>query len=800
MSTLDIDPGILIQHDAKGLIRFLRWDKNNVMVFKPLKGGKEISIPEHDFVETHGRRRLRLIEQDGEGNPIQLREFGPGEDWTEEDDPEQAKLTEEGRRALALQFYVQKADEAGSVSLGDKGLQEFINLWRPVAIQKGFEEKEPDPTQTNGGKSPRKTFRVQVARLRHCIKRCGRPGERPLAAFRSNKGKHTKRKLPPQVDQAIDSAVAHYYEKRSHRYQDAYSHLDGLIKALNGKRTANRHFALPAREILRRRIDRAMTFDNMVRKYSRKEAWQKIHGHREHISAKKPLELVIIDSTPLDVYCLDTETLLPLGRPHLTVCIDVYSRMVLGYCITFEPPSLYSVLLCLKRVNKNKRYVSRIYPQITRPWDGWGLPTEILLDLDWSHKAPSFRHSMRNLGTEVHYAPSKTPQYKAICERLFLTIKTKLIEKLPGSSQYNIYVMRQIGLDPSKEALVTLADLDEGMHEFIDVYNYEKHKGIDAVPARVWHDGLVIQRRRWIKDVSALDHVLGRVEKASISGAGITFKNMQWHDESTTTMLLNDLVRYETKRTQPKVPYGQSRANVVIKWNPADASSISVWNRGGEPHPYWVSLPNADPQFLPGLSFWHHERLREFAEERNLKFSTVEQRLDAYNRLRNYCRTLAGEMPMRQSRQARRTLAWSQGQFDDTPINDPVEITLDDIIDVEAEASTAGLNKVEAEGVPDQLAAELLDRANEPPKGRTPSKITTAKAQRTKKRKNAEAEQAEHEAYVKKVRGDPTGDPKSRGTPVPIDDDDDEGWGVAPADPPARDEQIDSNSADDEGW
>lgn len=798
MSTLAIDRGTLIQHHAKGLISFLRWENNNVMIFKPLAGGKEVPILEHEFVEAHGRGKLRLVEQDPDGNPIQLREFGPGEGWTDDEDPEQANLTDEGRRALALQFYVRKFDEAGNVTLGDRGLQKFINLWRPVAIQQGLEERT--------AADAKKVYRVQVAMLRRCIKHCGRPGERPLAAFRSKKGKHPKRKLRPEVDRAIDAAVAHYYAKRSHNYKESYSHLYELIKELNAKRSADDQLALPAMEILRRRIDHAMTFDNLVTKYSRQEAWQKIHGHRAHISAKRPLELVIIDSTPLDVFCLDTETLIPLGRPHLTVCMDVYSRMILGYCITFEPPSLYSVLLCLKRVNKNKRYVQKLYPHITRPWDGWGLPTEILLDLDWSHKAPSFRHSMRNLGTEVHYAPSRTPQYKSIGERGFLTIKTKLIEKLPGSSQYNMYVMRQIGLDPSKDALVTLADLDEGMHLLIDEYNYGKHKGIgNAVPARLWRDGLAIQRRRWIKDVSALDHVLGRVETVSISGAGITFKNMKWHDETVTTTLLNELVRYEAKRAQPKVPYGQSRAHVVIKWNPADASAISVWNHGGEPHPYWVTMPNADPQFLPGLSFWHHERLREFAEEQDLAFSTVEERLEAYNRLRNYCRKLAAEMPMRESRRARRTLAWSQGQFDDTPINDIVDVTMEDIaVDVEAEASTAGLNKVIPEGVPDQLAAELLDRANAPPKGRTPSKTTTAKAQRTKKRNDADAEQAEHEAYVKKVRGDPTGEPLARSTPAGEDYATGDGWGDAPlvSRKPSRTEQTTPNDgfANGKGW
>jgi putative transposase len=372
---------------------------------------------------------------------------------------------------------------------------------------------------------------------------------------------------------------------------------------------------------------------------------------------------------------------------------------------------------------------------------------------------------------------------------------------LAGAVRYNVYVMRQVGLNPQKDALVTLDDLNELIHEFIDVYIHDRHDGIGAVPARVWQDGLAIQRRRWIKDVAALDHVLGRVDTATISGAGIKFKNMRWHDEAVTTMLLNDLVRFENKRSQSQLTYGQARARVVVKWNPADTSSISVWNRGGEPHPYWVTMPNADPEFLKGLSFWHHDRLREFAKAKDLEFSTEEQRWDAYNRLRNHWEKLAGQMPMRESRQARRGLAWHLGQFDDTTFNEPIEITLDDIKDVEVEASTAGLNKVEPEGVPDELAAALLDRDNKAAKGRTPSKTTVAKIKRKKAENKAAKAEAEHEAYLKEHRGDPTGEPQARGTPVEEGGDGDEGWDDAIASPStAPDEEADDDFADSEGW
>jgi putative transposase len=786
MSTLDIKKGDLFRH-PKGLIRFEEWDNHNVMVFRPLKGGKEVRIPEHEFSEQHGRREIRGIEQDAQGNPLQLREFGPGECWTDTDDPKDAKLTEEGRRALAFQFYTKKWDLEGTGSLGDKGLQKLIDRHRSEAIGKEFEPKEG----VHG-------FRVQVARLRNCIKKCGRPCERPLAAFRSLRGKGAGRCFDEQIENALLQAIDYFYGKRGRDHNDAYCEFRDRVKAINAKRAADDQLPLPRPDVVRRRINKAANEDNWTRKYSKQEAWKKFHGRRAHISAKRPLELAIVDATPLDGFVvLDSSTYLPLGRPHLTACLDRATRMTLGYVATFEPPSLYSVSLTMQRAHKNKRYVQKLYPQITRPWDGWGCPAEILLDRDWSHQAPSFQHSMAGIGTDVHWAPSRNPQYKAVGERFFRTANDWFIHKLPGAVRYNSYVARQVGLDPQADAIITLEDFDELMHEFNDSYIYSKHDGIGAVPARVWQEGLLIQRRRFIKDVAAIDHMIGRTDAARISPKGIQFRNMRFHDEAATTTILEDVVRFEQKRSQSALTYAPARARVVVKWNPADAGGISVWNHGAE-IPYYVRLPNVSSDFTAGMSFWHYDRLREFAEQKDLEFSTEEQRWDARNLLRKHWEKLAADMPMRESRQARRGLASALGQFDDYTRNETVELTQDDIVDVEVEASTAGLNR--PDGVSDEIVAALLED-KEPPKGRTPSKTTVAKIKRTKARKKAEKAEAEHAAYVKEQRGDPTGDPHARSAPVEDDEGGDEGWGESvEATSTAPESESDDEFTDSEGW
>jgi putative transposase len=60
-----------------------------------------------------------------------------------------------------------------------------------------------------------------------------------------------------------------------------------------------------------------------------------------------PLEVVQIDHTLVDVVVVDELERLPLGRPWLTLAIDVASRMVIGFYVSLERPSTLSVALAL---------------------------------------------------------------------------------------------------------------------------------------------------------------------------------------------------------------------------------------------------------------------------------------------------------------------------------------------------------------------------------------------------------------------------------------------------------------------
>jgi putative transposase len=57
--------------------------------------------------------------------------------------------------------------------------------------------------------------------------------------------------------------------------------------------------------------------------------------------------VVQVDHTKADIFVVDEGTREPIGRPWLTLAIDVCSRIVTGFYLTMEAPSRLSTSLCL---------------------------------------------------------------------------------------------------------------------------------------------------------------------------------------------------------------------------------------------------------------------------------------------------------------------------------------------------------------------------------------------------------------------------------------------------------------------
>ena len=76
---------------------------------------------------------------------------------------------------------------------------------------------------------------------------------------------------------------------------------------------------------------------------------------------------------PVDLIIVDDVFRKPIGRPYLTLAIDVYSRCIPGFCLTLDSPSTVSVGLCLTHsVFDKEEWLEK--RGIKTQWPIWGKP------------------------------------------------------------------------------------------------------------------------------------------------------------------------------------------------------------------------------------------------------------------------------------------------------------------------------------------------------------------------------------------------------------------------------------------
>lgn len=109
-----------------------------------------------------------------------------------------------------------------------------------------------------------------------------------------------------------------------------------------------------------RRLGRRLEEHDQAKLMARREGKDK--AARRHLAtpggltADSRLDIVQIDHTKADVTMVDPVTRRPLERPMLTMAIDVNTRMILGFRLSVEPPSLLAVALCLTHAVVDKSH------------------------------------------------------------------------------------------------------------------------------------------------------------------------------------------------------------------------------------------------------------------------------------------------------------------------------------------------------------------------------------------------------------------------------------------------------------
>ena len=212
-------------------------------------------------------------------------------------------------------------------------------------------------------------------------------------------------------------------------------------------------------------------------------AQSKVGPSRGSLQATMPLSVVQIDHTLVDVQLVDDVRRKPIGRPWLTLVLDVATRMVLGFVVSLDPPSRLSVALAIAQAvgDKAEWLAARNLAHI---WPCTGLFDTIKLDNAAEFRAVALKRGCEQYGMALDFRPPGAPWWGGHIERLMGTLMTEC-HLLPGTTFSN--PVEKGGYDSEARAVMTRAELETWLAGRITgVYHNRVHTALGRTPLSAW--------------------------------------------------------------------------------------------------------------------------------------------------------------------------------------------------------------------------------------------------------------------------------------------------------------------------
>lgn len=291
-----------------------------------------------------------------------------------------------------------------------------------------------------------------------------------LRSPRSDKG---EQRLCEETEQIITLQIQNYYLKQE---RPSVLKLYNRIK----QECLDVDLAVPNKNTVYARVRAIEKRELMRKRYSPKLAREKFEPLRGNFpGADYPNAVVQIDHTKVDVIVVDEEHRLPIGRPYLTLAIDVATKMVTGFRMTLDPPGASSAGLCIAHaVMRKDHWLAK--RDILAEWPIYGKMNKIHLDNAKEFRGNMLLRACQQHGIILEHRPKGQPNYGPHIERVFRTFMGEC-QSLPGTTFSNI--KSKMDYDSEGRACMTLSELELWFTVFVVYcYHHRAHKGINEVP------------------------------------------------------------------------------------------------------------------------------------------------------------------------------------------------------------------------------------------------------------------------------------------------------------------------------
>lgn len=400
--------------------------------------------------------------------------------------------------------------------------QSLARAFEPYSAQQGMPCTKVSQLAKEWGISPRQVLRYRAVYQQHhiasALARC--PGGRPAGL----------RLLKSEVEFLIQRVIDKHWARRERSSQTEICERVRLLCLRLGLQP-------PSPKTVIHRI-RAQDAYLMARKQQGvKAANQRFAPRPGRLVVERPLDLIQIDHTLADVLVVDEmDSAKVIGRPWLTLAIDVATRVVLGYYLSMDAPSSVSVAMCLAHAMLPK-VENEQEPDL---WPMYGKPREILVDNGKDFRSAALQRGCEQHGIKLSWRPVREPHYGAHIERLMGTFM-RMVHSLPGTTFSSPKGRGDYASE--RHACLTLKELRSWLVEKIcHSYHVRRHRMLGMPPLLAWEHALLQEDGTYGLPAMPMDREALRRDfypfvRRRLQRTGVSFRSSRYWHEALASMI-----------------------------------------------------------------------------------------------------------------------------------------------------------------------------------------------------------------------------------------------------------------------
>ncbi|WP_026395836.1 integrase catalytic domain-containing protein [Acetobacterium malicum] len=258
----------------------------------------------------------------------------------------------------------------------------------------------------------------------------------------------------------------------------------------------------------------------------------------------------MIDATICDIYLVDNEGRI-VGRPVLTICVDVFSGLIMGYSLTWEGGTYSLRDMMLNVISDKVEHCKRNGIVIVEnEWPSAMLPAKLVSDQGTEYVGDTFGQIVE-LGVKLINLPAYRPDLKSCAEKTFDMIQERFLPHLKGKGVVEPDYRERGSHDYRKDARLNIEQFEKivircilfcNNHRIIDKYRFTDEmltNEIKPYAADIWNWGIhqtgcnLLQVEPAVLILTLLPRAMGR-----FSRYGLKVNGIRYYHEGYTEMYL----------------------------------------------------------------------------------------------------------------------------------------------------------------------------------------------------------------------------------------------------------------------